>query len=419
MQEAAALVVAAGQGALTVVGGLPLVVRAVLALRAAGVGEIVVFAGPQRERVAALLARRAPGVPCVATVEAVEGRTWPERVLVLPGDVLVDSAGAARAVTLPRSALSRLLARPLGTASLAEALRRAGAASGDAPGSGLYLPLDAAHPPAALEAALLDHLARRTTAGDSYLAALVDRRVSRPITRWALGWPVTPSQITLASLLVGLLGAMGLATVSYAFRLAGVLALVVSIVLDCVDGEVARARLEESAAGARLDVVADYAVHLAVFIGLGIGLARQELHALTAWVAVALVAGVATAMATVHALFIRPALTRGGDLHWAGDAATLRGTPLATVVEKLASRDYTYLLLLLALLGRLEWFVYAAAAGSWAFVAGLVGYRAYLRRESRRPVISTDRYPLSPAGGEDQGEGARRPTLSWPPGGGA
>ncbi|MGH7267117.1 MAG: CDP-alcohol phosphatidyltransferase family protein, partial [Candidatus Rokuibacteriota bacterium] len=268
-------------------------------------------------------------------------------------------------------------------------LRRVGChAPGVPPADGLYVPLDAAHPPAVLETILLDHLARRTVAGDGYLAALVDRRLSRPVTRRLLRWPVTPAQITLASLVVGLVGAAGLATVSYAARLGGVLALVLSLVLDCVDGEVARARLEHSPTGARLDLIGDYVVHLAVFAGLATGLARQGGHPLTAWVALALVGGVAAAMVTVHALLIRPALARGGDLHWEGDGRSLRGTPLATVVEKLASRDYTYLLLALALLGRLEWFVYATAAGSWAFVAGLLGYRAYARREARRPAVS-------------------------------
>jgi phosphatidylglycerophosphate synthase len=383
-----ALIVATGQGALAVVGGLPLVVRAVLALAEAGVTRVAVFAGPQRDRVAALLAARAPAVPCLATAEEAARLDWPDRVPILAGDVLVDAAGTAGAPTLHRDALPALLARPLaGGASLAEALRRAGChAPGVPPADGLHAPLDPGHPPRVLETLLLDHLARRTVVADSYLAALVDRRLSRPVTRWLLRWPVTPAQITLASLVVGLAGAAGLATVSYAARLGGVLALVVSLVLDCVDGEVARARLEHSPTGARFDLIGDYVVHLAVFAGLATGLARQGVHPLTPWVAVALVTGVAAALVTVHALFIHPALARGGDLHWAGDGRSLRGTPLATVVEKLASRDYTYLLLVLAPFGRLEWFVYAAAAGSWVFVAGLLGHRAYARREARRPV---------------------------------
>lgn len=383
-----ALVVATMPGALQVVGGLPLAVRAVLALRAAGVVEVAVLGGSATPRLRAALARRDAGVRWVDGAGDAAGLAELGAVLVLPGDVLVDPEGAARAPRCPGVAVPRLLADLEGGARLAEALSRAGATE-PSRGDGLFVPLDAAHPPGALERLLLDHLAGRTAIADSFLAALIDRRLARPLTRLLLPRPVTPSQITLASVLVGLLGAAGLATVSYPARVAGLFALVGSIVLDCVDGEVARARFEQSAAGARLDVIGDYVVHLATFAGLAIGLARQGLPPAGVWALVGLVLGVAAAMATMHALFVRPALRRGGDLHWTGDAESLRGTSVAAVVEKLASRDYTYLLLVLALLGHLEWFLYAAAAGSWAFVAGLLGYWGYRRAAPRGSVAST------------------------------
>lgn len=383
-----ALVVATMPGALEVVAGLPLAVRAVLALRAAGVGEIAVLAGAQAERLRAALDRRgaAAGVRWLAGPE--DAAALPDPVLVLPGDALVDPEGVRRGAICPRAALPRLLAALGAGAPVAEALRRAGATA-LAGGEGLFVPLDRAHPPRVLEALLLDHLARRTAVADSYLATLIDRRLARPVTRFLLGWPVTPTQITVASILLGLAGATGLATVSYGARIAGLLALIGSIVLDCVDGEVARARFEQSAAGARLDVIGDYLVHLATFVGLGIGLARQGLPPVGVWAILGLVGGVATAMATMHVLLVRPALRHGGDLHWAGDAQSLRGTPVAAVAEKLASRDYTYLLLVFALIGHLEWFLYAAAAGSWCFVAGLLAYWAYRRAVPRRSVVST------------------------------
>ncbi|HSE95893.1 MAG TPA: CDP-alcohol phosphatidyltransferase family protein, partial [Methylomirabilota bacterium] len=181
--------------------------------------------------------------------------------------------------------------------------------------------------------------------------------------------------ITLTGVAVGLLGAAGLGTVSEVGRLLGILGLVLSGVLDCVDGEVARARLEESAAGARLDVAADYVVHLATFVGLGVGLVRQGLPPAGRWAALALILGVGAAMALMHAAFVGPALARGGGLHRAGAAEGRRG-PLVTMAEKVASRDYVYLLLVCAVAGHLEWFLYAAAAGAWAFVAGLLGYRS-------------------------------------------
>ncbi|MBI3454298.1 MAG: CDP-alcohol phosphatidyltransferase family protein [Candidatus Rokubacteria bacterium] len=409
-----ALVVASAPGALGVVGGLPLVVRAVLTLRAADIADVAVFAGPQDRRVAALLAGRCPGVPCFRSVEEAAALPWPDSVLVVPGDVLFDGAtlapltaaatpGAFRvghgpaasgvevAAICPGGAVPALLAEVIRTPGLrADALRRVGAAlDASVPlAEGLFISADRSHSPAALETALLDHLARRTTTKDSYLAALIDRRLSRPVTRLLLRSTITPSRITLASILLGLVGAAGLATVSYAGRVGGVLALIASIVLDCVDGEVARARWEQSPAGARLDVLGDYVVHLAVFVGLGVGLFRQGLAPAGVWAAVALVTGVAASMVTMHALFVRPALTHGGDLHWEGDGESLSGTPVATVVEKLASRDYTYVLLVFALLGRLEWFLYAAAGGAWAFVAGVLGYWGYQRLPPRRPAVS-------------------------------
>ena len=41
--------------------------------------------------------------------------------------------------------------------------------------------------------------------------------------------------------------------------------------------------------------------------------------------------------------------------------------PLAVTVERIASRDYVYLILILTAIGRLDWFLWAAAFGSHAF----------------------------------------------------
>ena len=240
--------------------------------------------------------------------------------------------------------------------------------------AGLAVPLETAGSPARLERALLDHLVGQATS-DSYLAVLIDRPLSRPLTRLLLRTPVGPSHVTLLGVATGLLGAAGLATVSYWGRLGGVLLLVASLALDCVDGDLARARLAQNPVGARLDVVGDYLVNLAVFAGLAVGLLREGLTTEAAWAALGLMTGVGAAMAAVHVLFIRPALQQGGDLHWAGDSRSLRGRPGATVLEKVASRDYTYLLLTLAMVGHLDWFLYAVAVGAWLFTAALIGYR--------------------------------------------
>jgi len=389
-----AIVLATGPGAGTVVAGLPLAVRAVLALREAGFDDVALLA-PGRPRWAAEpLARR--GVPLrwveVPLTDATHAANFGDALtLLFAGDVLVDPAAAA---TLHDgrpgpvwTAAGHLVGVVCSVADVATCLDRfdlsmrwpgsrcptGESASGTRIGTGLAVPLAAAGSVGQLERALFDHLADRS-ASDSYLAALFDRRMSRPLTRLLLRTPLAPSHVTLLGVAMGLLGAAGLATVSYWGRLGGVLLLVASLVLDCVDGEMARARLAQDPAGARLDVIGDYLVNLGVFAGLVTGLLREGLPAGGAWAALALVTGVGAAMAVVHVLFISPALRRGGDLHWAGDAWSLRGKPGASVIEKLASRDYTYLLLVLAVAGHIEWFLYAAAGGAWVFTAVLVGY---------------------------------------------
>ena len=409
------VVVATSPGAWEVVAGLPLCARAALTLRAAGFRQVALFTGnaPGDRGAAWRRVGRADEIhwldsPSVAALLA------SDPVLVVSGDVLFDASvldplvtaaprgvvragalptatGRALAATCPRAMVPALLtALDASGATLTQALRGVEPAGIEriALADGRCLPLDAAHPAGRLETALLDDLARRTALADSYLAALIDRRLSRLVTRLMLRLPLTPSQITVVSALVGLAGAVGLATVSYVGRVVGVLGLIASIVLDCVDGEVARARFQQSATGARLDVIGDYAVHLAVFLGLGIGLARQGLPPGGVRAVIVLILGVVAAMAVMHALFVRPALARGGDLHWAGDGQSFRDTPVATLAERLASRDYTYLLLVLALAGQLEWFVYAGAVGAWVFVLGLTGYWFYRRAAWPRPVVS-------------------------------
>ena len=109
---------------------------------------------------------------------------------------------------------------------------------------------------------------------DSRLDALLHRRLSRPITRLAVSWGVTPNQLTLASLAVGLLAVWALGRGEPWPGAVGLLLYALSVVLDHADGEVARLTLAESTVGEWLDIVADTVVHALLVVAMGVATER-------------------------------------------------------------------------------------------------------------------------------------------------
>jgi phosphatidylglycerophosphate synthase len=195
---------------------------------------------------------------------------------------------------------------------------------------------------------------RRET--DGYLARL-DRVLSMALSRRLIRTPVTPNSITLVSLIVGLAGAALLASADYWITLLGAALLWVTCVLDGCDGEVARLKLRTSRLGARFDVITDNVVHLAVFVAIPVHVARTRPE-LEVWrPAAALVVGVLLSMFSVWWLILRTP-QEGHDR-------------VQLVYERIASRDFIYIVCFLAAIGRLEWFLWTAGIGATLFALSL------------------------------------------------
>jgi phosphatidylglycerophosphate synthase len=122
-------------------------------------------------------------------------------------------------------------------------------------------------------------------------------------------------------------------------------------VLDGCDGEIARVKLLSSPAGARLDLFGDYVVNFATLAAIAVHVrhARPEGFGIAALL---LAIGVPVSAATVAYVSSSPASKAGR---------------LELLIERLASRDFVYLVIPLAALDRLDWFFWSAAAGSNLF----------------------------------------------------
>ena len=118
---------------------------------------------------------------------------------------------------------------------------------------------------------------------------LVYRRISMPLSLRVARTRVRPSHITAAGLALGLGGAFLLSTGRYELALAGAVLVSVAKVMDAMDGEVARAKHLDSAAGYVADGLCDRLRDTAVIAGLGIGAARSGVDGALAWTLAAVI----------------------------------------------------------------------------------------------------------------------------------
>lgn len=240
-----------------------------------------------------------------------------------------------------------------GRPSAGETAHAALAAAGtplEAPGWTAVHDLDAAEN---AERALCVALSRDT---DGFIARF-DRRLSIALSRRLLKTSVTPNMITAASLVLGLAGSWWLASGSWGLQALGAWLLWFCCILDGCDGEVARLKMLSSQWGATFDLWADHLVHLTTFVAIPVGVWRSHPETNFWLPGVLLVTGFLGCAVSVWWLVLR----KPDDEREALDL----------FVERVASRDYAYLILAFALAGRLDWFLWAAAVGSHAFWVGL------------------------------------------------
>ena len=370
------------------IAGLPLIARTALSAVRTRFERVVMMAGSDGVRLRAVLSAH----PRIRHVDVVDGHPSISegRVTVIPGDCVVTPTTLARVSGEPLQARPLVFIRPgsAGTVVVCPTAALDGAFDDGSPwpsvldhvlgdadtvtlGSEACIRVSDVASSDAAERQLFAEMRAATAASDGPMARWFDRSLSQWISRRLVRTRLRPNHITIVGTAIGLAGAWCIAQGGYGFEILGTFMFLCAVVLDGCDGEVARLKFQDTPFGHAFDVTTDNVVHAAIFIALGVGQYRQHPdHDYRLLIAVFL-GGIVCAAAATYWCFLRhsppssatatPRTTRGRIRN-----RLLRG------FEAAMNRDFAYLLFLLAVVHRLEWFFWAAAYGTYLFSAALL-----------------------------------------------
>ena len=226
---------------------------------------------------------------------------------------------------------------------------------------------------------LLKSLVKTT---DGFMSRHFARPISTRVSRHIVGWGITPNQMTIVSMVIGLAAAPFFLSDRAALQAIGGLLFVAHSVLDGCDGELARLTYRESRFGGLLDFIGDNVVHVAVFGCMGVGWYLAADSLLPLYLGVSAVLGAAGSATAVYWLTLRKkgASAAAGPLYTSVAAAPTHSARLTRMLDDLSRRDFIYLVLGLAVFGKAAWFLALAGIGAPIFLV-LVLFVAW--REAR------------------------------------
>jgi phosphatidylglycerophosphate synthase len=378
--------------------GLSLTRRTLMAARRAGYSQVFFLArnGRQTPGIAAIpdwgslaaLLMSSPTVPVLIVPAAILSETnWLTR---LAGTQIEPAAWAAlpkRIVMLaPASALEALKAldEEGGAHDLTAIERRLGRRFGSPARLPVGIDPTVVETPKDVQVAerrLLRSLVKET---DGFMARRVERPISLQISRRLAPAAITPNQMSVISIVVGLCAGPFFVSAHPFSQTVGALLFLAHSILDGCDGELARLRFQESRWGGVLDFWGDNVVHIVIFACMAVGWSRSAVATWPLLLGGAAILGVLGSAGFVYWRLMRPK-DGAGALFTSVSAAPER--PLARLLDAASRRDFIYLVVVLSFFGKSNWFLLLAAIGSPIYFL-LVVFLAARERFPQAPMRS-------------------------------
>jgi phosphatidylglycerophosphate synthase len=228
--------------------------------------------------------------------------------------------------------------------------------------------------------------------------ARANRKISIPISRRIIPFPITPNMVSLFTLGVSFGGGLFLALGGYWNMLIGAVLSWFSSVLDGCDGEVARLKMQESAFGCWLETVCDNLYYLFTFSGLTIGLVRSSGNrSYLVWGGLLLFGAIMSFLMTGVQ---RSQMTNGKPeqylQEWHKKADSRSSNPLLYLgrnTEFIIRRCFLpYVIFFFALFGIMNWFLIGGTVGAnIVWMVALYSYLAFTTSRTTALQSSTSR----------------------------
>jgi phosphatidylglycerophosphate synthase len=222
---------------------------------------------------------------------------------------------------------------------------------------------------------------------EGFMSRYLERRISLAVSRRLANTRVTPDTMTFVSVGIGIIGAVFFVFPRRRSQVIGALLFWLHSVLDGCDGELARLKFAESRRGGLLDFWGDNVVHSAVFLAIALRLYLDRSRALAFSLAALSVGGTLVSAGFVYWTTMRRKPTEGPLFASVVDSTLVKPGELAAaerIADQLARRDFIYLVVALAVLGKVRWFLWMGAVGAPIYFLALTAFKLKNRPASRQ-----------------------------------